>query len=131
MYTSIYAAVAGLFFIGLSARVILLRRKFEVPVGHGGEEALQRAIRVHGNFAEYVPLALILLFMLEKQGAWPSAVNTLGVILLVGRCLHAFGVSDTAEDYRFRIVGMNMTFLVILSCALGLIFFFAQNWFSS
>lgn len=64
-----YAAVLGLIFIFLSARVVVARRQFRVRLGSGGHEILERRIRVQGNFAEYVPLTIILLTFLELDGA--------------------------------------------------------------
>jgi len=56
-----YAAVVGLIFIGLSILTIAERRKASVYLGAGDNDRLLRRIRAHANFAEYVPLALILI----------------------------------------------------------------------
>jgi len=53
--TSIYASLLAVLFFVLSARVILLRRVVGVGLNDGGNDYLRRLIRVHGNFAEYVP----------------------------------------------------------------------------
>lgn len=82
-------------------RTIRLRRRAQVAIGAGGDRLLVRAARVHANFAEYVPLAL----------------------LLVGRLLHARGASQPLEDLRFRVAGMAMTFTAIALAALGLLYF--------
>lgn len=119
--TSVIAALFALLYVGLSVRVIRLRRATRIPIGASGSDALERAIRVHGNFAEYVPFTLVLLLLLDLQRApWP-VVPLLGVLLLAGRCLHAFGVSRANEDYRFRVTGMALTFGTIITAALGLI----------
>src|SRR5260370_16670790 len=95
-----YAAVLGLIFIFLSARVIVARRQFRIRLGFGGQEILERRIRVQGNFAEYVPLTIILLTFLELYGAWRWLVHVLCIALILGRCLHPYCVSRTAEDIR-------------------------------
>ena len=78
---------------------------------------LLRRIRVHGNFAEYVPLALFLMALAELQGLPPLILHALGLSLLAGRALHAFGVPRPPEDYRFRVAGMGLTFAVLLTAA--------------
>lgn len=112
--TPVYASLLALFFLYLSFCVIRLRRTVLVGVGDGGDELLQRAIRVHGNFAEYVPFALLLLGMAELNGLGGVWVHILGVLLLSGRALHAYGVSKPKEDLRIRIAGMAMTFSMLL-----------------
>ena len=54
-----YAALLALLFIALSIRTIRARRAHKVAIGTGGHAAVERAMRVHANFAEYVPLALL------------------------------------------------------------------------
>ena len=80
-----------------------------------------RAMRVHANFAEYVPIALILLGLLEMQGASLWLVNALGCLLVAARLSHAYGVSKTTENFTFRISGMLGTFAMIITSALSLL----------
>src|SRR6201996_7186515 len=105
-----YAAVLGLIFIFLSARVIVARRQFRVRLGSGGQEPLERRIRAQGNFAEYVPLTVILLTFLELYGAARWLIHILCIALILGRCLHAYCVSRTDEDIRQRRAAMVLTF---------------------
>jgi uncharacterized protein len=122
MVTSVYAAALGLLFVALSLAVIRQRRAAQVALGDAGNVGLQRAIRVHGNFAEYVPLGLLLVLLVELQTGWLWAVHLLGVALLAGRLLHAYGVSQRREDFRFRVAGMMLTFGVLaLASALLLV----------
>ena len=108
-----YAAVLGIGMIILSLRVIRIRRMAKIAVGDRGEPVLERAIRVHGNFSEYVPLAIILLAFVEISGSPGWLVHGLCGLLVAGRAIHAFGVSRTAEDYRFRTFGMVATLAVL------------------
>ena len=122
--TSIYAALPALVFVGLRVRTIRLRRRAQVAIGDGGDRLLARAARVHANFAEYVPLALLLIYFAESSGGAPTlAVHALCALLLAGRLLHAWGVSQPREDLRFRVAGMAMTFTSIVLAALGLLYF--------
>lgn len=116
-----YAALLAIVFVILSVRTIRLRRRLRIALGDAGNPTILRAIRTHSNFAEYVPMTLLLILMLELQGAHPALVHLLGLCLLVGRVLHAFGVSRDKEDYRFRVGGMTLTFGALLGAALCLL----------
>ncbi|MBC3881963.1 MAPEG family protein [Undibacterium sp. LX40W] len=118
----LYAAIFGLFYIFLSFRTINLRRKSRRSLGDGGDAALNRAIRVHGNFAEYVPLALVLLFLLESQAYSRVLVHVFASLLLAGRLIHAYGVSQLKEKLIFRMVGMILTFTSIGLTSLVLLY---------
>lgn len=122
-----YAALLTLLFLFLSIRVISLRRTLQVGIGDGGDKTLARAIRVHSNFIEYTPLALLLLLALELQAFYPWALHLLGATLVVGRLLHAYGVSQRNEQLKFRVTGMACTFLVTLLTASLLIYRFAMR----
>ena len=124
---SLYAALLTLLFVALSIRVIRLRRRLQVALGDSGNEPLLRAISVHSNFAEYVPLGLVLLYLVEGQGAHPILLHGLGVCLLIGRLSHAFGVSRANEDYRFRVVGMALTFTTLIGSSAYLLFAYARH----
>lgn len=106
----LYAALLALLFIYLSAQTIKVRRRVRVAVGDGGNSEMLRAMRVHANFAEYVPFTLVLLGMLELQASPAWVLHALGVLLLVARCSHAYGVSQSDENFRFRVLGMMGTF---------------------
>lgn len=118
----LYAAIFGLFYIFLSYRTINLRRKNRRSLGDGGDAALNRAIRVHGNFAEYVPFALVLLFLLESQAYSRVLVHVFASLLLAGRLIHAYGVSQLKEKLIFRMVGMILTFTSIGLTSLVLLY---------
>ncbi len=119
--TPLYAALLGLVFIALSIRTIRLRRRYRVGVGDGNHAELQRAARVHANFAEYVPLALLLIYFAETGGGPLPLIHVLAIALLCGRLLHAYGVSQVRENYRYRTAGMVLTFSVIITACLFLL----------
>lgn len=121
MTTAIYAALLAVIFIALSIKVIKQRQRFQIGIGSNGEIALERAIRVHANFAEYVPFALLLLFLAEHSGLAPVYVHILGASLIIGRLSHAFGVSQLQEPLKFRVFGMLLTFGVLLLSALAIL----------
>ncbi len=113
----VYASLLAVLFVILSVRTIRARRSLRIGIGHAENPAMLRAMRVHANFAEYVPFALILIYFVESAPARPILVHALGAALLLGRLSHAFGVSREPEDFRFRVFGMVLTFTVILVSA--------------
>jgi uncharacterized membrane protein YecN with MAPEG domain len=117
----IYAAILAVMFVALSIRVIALRRTSKLPLGFQGDVALERRVRAQGNFAEYVPLALLLLAFVEMRGAPAWLVHAMALVLIAGRLSHAYGVSQLRESFAFRVSGMAMTFTVILSAALAIL----------
>ena len=121
LITPAYAAVFALLFFSLSVRIIRMRRRFGVGVGHGNQALLERAARAHANFAEYVPLTMLLIFFAELQVAASWLVHGLCFVLLIGRLSHAYGVSQPNENYAFRVTGMAMTFTVLLTAAVSVL----------
>jgi uncharacterized protein len=86
--TGIYAAILALFFLFLTARVIIYRRENRISLGDAGDPQLLARVRAQGNFAEYVPFALILMALAEGQGTAALWLHLCGVMLLVGRLAH-------------------------------------------
>lgn len=119
--TPLYAGVLALLFLVFSVRVIGRRRAARVGLGDGGDRLLLRRQRVHGNFAEYVPLILVLMALAELQGLPGWALHTLGIALLIGRAAHGFGVGREPEPRLARVIGMATTLSVLGSAALTVI----------
>lgn len=117
----LYAAFLAVLYVALSIRTIILRDRLHVALGDGGHTQLQRAVRVHANFAEYVPLALLLIAFAEMAGAHAMLIHILAAALCVGRCLHAYGVSQVKETLALRVAGMILTFSVLLIAAVTLV----------
>jgi len=112
--TAFYASLLALLFIALSFNVIRLRFKLKVGLGDGGEKALIKAIRIHGNFAEYIPLALILLAGYELSGADSFWIHFFGSVLFLSRILHAVGLSKSIGTSKPRALGTISLFIVLL-----------------
>ncbi len=107
--TALFAALLAPLFLFLSWRVITLRGSTRTALGDGGNPELFRRMRVQANFAEYAPLALVLIGLSESLRAPAPLVALLGAVLLAGRLLHAFGVSQAKENFRIRVWGMYLT----------------------
>ncbi len=117
----VYAAVLAFMYIMLSVRVIQARRSTRVPIGTGGGVRLERKIRVHANFAEYVPFALLLATFTEMQGRPAWLIHLLCLTLVTARVVHAYGLSQEHENIGLRVAGMAMTFAVLAVTALSLL----------
>ncbi|MEZ5818794.1 MAG: MAPEG family protein [Hyphomicrobiaceae bacterium] len=115
--TPVYAAILTLLFVVLSLRVIFSRRSGGTSLGDGGDDQLLRRIRVHGNFAEYVPLALLLMALMELRGLPRPYLHLVGLPLISGRLLHAYGVSLGVG--WARVAGMALTFATLVAAALA------------
>jgi uncharacterized membrane protein YecN with MAPEG domain len=121
---SFYTSLLIILFFILSVNTIRKRRKTKIAIGHDENPELLRAIRAHSNFSEYVPINLMALYLVESQGASPLFVHFLGTILVIGRLIHAYGISQVKENFRLRITGMSLTFTTMLLSAGYLIFTF-------
>jgi len=124
LVTAVYASVFALLFAGLSAWVIAGRLSFRVSHGDGGQDRLNRRIRAHGNFAEYVPLILLIVALLEGAGAGHMTVHALLAVLLVARLAHPIGMLApvaSRQQFAFRGVSVIVTWLVLVVAAVLLL----------
>ena len=118
----VYAAVLAFIYIVLSTRVIQARRRSaKVAIGTKGDVQLERKMRVHANFAEYVPFALLLATFVEMQGRPAWFIHLLCLALVAGRIIHAYGVSQEHENFRLRMAGMATTLTVLAVMAVWLL----------
>src|SRR5713101_4094280 len=93
--TATYAAILGLLAAALTVNVIVNRVRLQVDTGDGGLPKMAQAIRAHANFAEHVPLALILIGLAEMTGIRSWMIWALGGALLIARVLSAVGLNRT------------------------------------
>jgi hypothetical protein len=114
--TAVFTALLALLLVGISIRITVLRAKKKINLADGGDEELRRAIRVQGNFIEYVPLALALMALIEALGAAPWSVYLFGAVLLVARFAHAWGLY--AGFFPARVAGTSVTWLLLAAGAL-------------
>lgn len=116
-----YAALLALLFVYLSVRTIGTRRRLQIAIGDQDHPEMKRAMRVHANFAEYVPLGLVLLSLVEARAPAAWLMHGLCLCLLLGRALHAYGVSQKKERFQFRVAGMMLTFACLVGASLFLL----------
>ena len=111
--TALYAALLTPLLLFLTFRVIGQRRGQRVEIGDGGDKELLRRMRVHANFVETVPFALVLLALAESLKSPSLLLHAAGLALLVGRTIHAYGLSQTPHVMPLRAGGMMLTFAAI------------------
>lgn len=119
--TAVCAALLACLYSVLSLRVVYRRCRLRAPLGPTDDERLQRAIRVHGNFAEYVPLALLLMLLLEVNGLGAGGLQAYGGVLVAARLAHAWGVSRPAEWLGWRMAATALTLGLIGAAATALL----------
>lgn len=120
MITPIYAALIGLIFVALSVNVIRNRRSHAISLGDGGEASMVRSTRAQANCAEYAPIGLLLILMLEMQIEGTALVHLCGLALLLGRASHGYALTVPKSTVSiWRIVGMVLTFLSLIIASLG------------
>ena len=112
--TPLYVALAAVILLVLSFRVIRLRRRFAVGLGTGGHSELEQAMRGHGNFTEYAPIGLILIASAELSGAAAGWIHTIGILLIVGRMAHAWGLAQSRGSSVGRLAGMVLTIAAVV-----------------
>jgi len=113
--TPLYASLLALFFVWLSLHVIKLRRRFQVRLGDGENNELRAAISAQANAAQYIPLALLLILMLELNQAHFLLLHLLGIMMLSGRLIHARGILK--DQIPLRVKGMQLTVFTLIGGA--------------
>ncbi|MGV7033770.1 MAPEG family protein [Methylobacterium symbioticum] len=121
--TAFFAGLFALLYVGLAGWVVAGRLSGQTLFGNG-DEALTRRVRAHANFGEYVPLALLLVGLLEAGGASHGFVTGLLVVLFVARLLHPVGMlapKNSAQQFACRGGGIVATFGVLAVAAIALL----------
>jgi uncharacterized protein len=117
--TAFYASLLTVLFVYLAARVIGHRRAKRVEIGDGDDRELLRRMRVHANFVEYTPYALVLLALAESLKTPALVLHAIGLCLLVGRVVHAYALSQNPHVMQLRVAGMVLTFTALAAGALA------------
>lgn len=113
--TAFYAGLLGILFLYFSVLVVKSRFDKKIPLGDGGDHHFQQVIRAHGNFSEYTPIVLILLFIAEVNLSNSILLHLVGTALLSGRFLHAFGLRRHSGLSWQRVSGMLLTFTSLIT----------------
>ena len=122
--TAIFAGLLALLYAGLTVWVMLSRTSKGTLQGDGGDESLQKRVRAHGNFGEYVHFALIVVGLYEGGGGSHGLVLALLWLLLIGRILHPFGLfapPNSPAMFACRGGGMLATLVALIVPAVALL----------
>jgi uncharacterized membrane protein YecN with MAPEG domain len=119
--TAFYAALIALLAVVLSMQVIRQRRHKRIGIGAGGDEAMERATRVFGNFAEYAALFVVLMALAELLGTTRPWLHIYGMLFVLGRMAHAVGLSRTSGASAGRFAGIFVTIFVLVGLAIALL----------
>jgi uncharacterized membrane protein YecN with MAPEG domain len=115
--TALYAGMLAFIAIVLQQLVGKVRLPTKVSINDGGNPTLAAAMRRQANFIENVPLALILLALVEANGLGVGWLHALGTVLVVSRLVHPFGIHPQVMQKPARLLGALGTAIVILVAA--------------
>ncbi len=121
--TALYAGLNGLILLVLAIRVARQRGVSKVGIGTGGDAVLERAIRIHGNAVESIPIVLILLGLAEACGSKPLLLHGIGIALTLGRLFHIWGLTRSSGASFGRVAGMSLTWLALAVGAVRAVLF--------
>lgn len=122
MFTAVYASILAFIMIRLALNVIKTRREHKVRYADGGVLELQIARTAHSNAVDYIPIALILLFLLEYNWGNIWLINLAGISLVTGRIIHARGI--LSKNLKGRVIGMQFTIWTIIFLAVSNLLYF-------
>lgn len=111
----LYALPVAAIYLVLWFRVSSLRSATGVSFGDGGNALLLHRMRQHGNCAEWFAFVLILMMLAEGMGTPPVWLHISGVLLLVGRIAHPFGLAPDNAGHPLRYVGNGTNLLASLN----------------
>lgn len=116
MITGLYAAFFAVFQMVMIPWIVRSRVSEKMSLGMGSE-ILQRKVRVYGNFVETVPMVLVLMLIAELSGSPFWALHGIGVLMVVSRLSHAFGMMRGTGINRFREIGVMLTMVSLVAGA--------------
>lgn len=119
--TSLYALLLSAIWFVLWMRVSSARTALSCSIGDGGDPKLLQRIRQHGNFIEWVPFVLVLMVLAEAQGTDALWLHAAGVLLIVGRLAHPFGLPVDNAGHPLRYLGNGTNILAVAILAIALI----------
>ena len=117
--TALYAALLVAVLACLTTRVGLLRAKTGISILDGGNELLAVEMRRHGNYAEHVPLLIVLMAIVELNGGNSHFLHVVGIVVVICRVAHPLGLHHDRVKAPLRLIGAAGTSLSTV--ALGVV----------
>lgn len=121
MITPIYTAILAFMLAGLFINVVRVRRKHRVGLGNGGNPAVAKAVRAHGNFVETVPFIILMMAMLESMGIMAMVLHGMGALLVFSRLLSMWGLAESTGTSMGRFSAGIITVFLFLAGGLLLL----------
>ena len=122
--TPLFAAILTFLYILLSLNVVRRRFAGRVSLGDGEDRDLLKAIRIHSNFIEYIPLALLLMWFVENATLSPILIFASGTALVVARIMHVIGMMYPRNWMILRQLGTLTTMAVLIALSARLFAFY-------
>ena len=119
--SAFYAALTAVLSVVLADLVIRQRMTKRISVGDGNDSALLRATRAFGNFSEYAALVIVLLALAELLGISKLWLHVYGTVFILGRVIHALGMSLTLKANVGRTIGVAATHITMIALAISLL----------
>ena len=116
--TGIWLPFFMLLYLFLALRVVKVRRKELIGLGTGESKVLLKAVRVHGNFSEYIPLLALAIITLELRGLETWALHLIFATAFLARVLVLQGLTKSSGVSWQRFIGNGLTFLLYLTCSM-------------
>jgi uncharacterized membrane protein YecN with MAPEG domain len=111
------AGAAAILNLWLAVRVSGLRRALRINVGDGGDERMLRRMRAHANFAEYTPITVILIALIEFATGGSLWLWGAGILFILARIAHPFGMDRPGRN-PLRGIGIGLTLAVQIGLAI-------------
>ena len=105
------AGAAALVNFWLSWRIGEVRTAEKISIGDGGNPRLIARMRAQLNFAEYVPLVLILIGLIELARGTHLWLWIVAMLFILGRVTHPLGMDGWSLG---RTIGMATTALTMI-----------------
>lgn len=117
----IFVVICAAMFVAMGFHIAQYRRKNKFDLGDCGDAHLLQMIRAHGNAAEYMPMGLLLLVVLDLMDAPTNTVAMFGVVFVLGRAIHAAALLPQRQNYRRRFIGMILTFFSMIAMTFAIV----------
>jgi uncharacterized membrane protein YecN with MAPEG domain len=120
----VYIGINLLINLFLAYRVSANRVRSNVMTGTGEDTGLYNANRAHVTNVEYTPIILIGLVALHLLSGSIYVIHAVGLLLTVGRILHAIGLTTAAgKSTPPRLIGTVLTWLAQLVAGVGCLYY--------
>lgn len=119
--TGLFAGIQAIIAFVLTLPIGRMRARLGISLGDGDNPELRVAIRRHANWVENVPFILLLMGLLELNGANTALLYGLGSALVIARIVHPFGLGVDKAATPQRVFGAALTGIVAIIAAIVLI----------